>query len=116
MEREGRTSKLANKEGAVRDGGETSSRVPLTFGLTPEEENSIIVSAYKHVLFDGVVDGSIVHDPTMPFQGLEEDAPPTSEPIILLDAGEDPCSICGRGIEDCLGCNMFTPPLHVKIA
>ncbi|RWR90068.1 AP2/ERF domain-containing protein [Cinnamomum micranthum f. kanehirae] len=69
------------------------TRVALISGLSPEEENSIILSAYKHVLYKEVVpDLKCSSSSTIPH------------------VAEDPCLTCGGGIEDCLGCNLFTPP------
>lgn len=69
------------------------TRVALISGLTPEEETSIILSTYKHVLYN-----EVVHDLTC------------SSSSTIPHVAEDPCLTCGRGIEDCLGCNLFTPP------
>ncbi|XXG60983.1 hypothetical protein AAC387_Pa04g2750 [Persea americana] len=49
-----------------------------------------------------------MHDLKMPLHGLG-DAPPTSGSSILLYVNEDPCSTCGRGVDNCLGCNLFSP-------
>ncbi|RWR90072.1 ethylene-responsive transcription factor ERF109 [Cinnamomum micranthum f. kanehirae] len=92
--------------------GETS-RVGLRTGLTQEGENSTILSTYKCVLFNEAVDGSIDHDLTMPLHGIG-DTLPSSESLILLNVREDPCSTCGLGIEECLGCNLFSPPYENK--
>ncbi|XXG60988.1 hypothetical protein AAC387_Pa04g2754 [Persea americana] len=83
-------------------------RLALGSSLTQEEENSIIISSCKHVLFNGIVNGSIVHHLAMPLHGLG-DVPLTGGSFIVVNASEDPCSTCGQGIEDCLGCNLFTP-------
>lgn len=50
-----------------------------------------------------------MHDLKMHLHGLG-DAPPTSGSSILLNVNEDPCSTCGHGVENCLGCNLFSPP------
>ncbi|XXG61000.1 hypothetical protein AAC387_Pa04g2762 [Persea americana] len=112
MENQGRTSKLAMNKRISREEGE-ASRVGLRTGLTQEEENSIIRSTYKCVLFNDAVDGSINHDLKMPLHGIG-DTLPSSESLILLNVREDPCSTCGLGIEDCLGCNLFSPPYENK--
>ncbi|XXG60986.1 hypothetical protein AAC387_Pa04g2752 [Persea americana] len=112
MENQGRTSKVAK---IIREDGETS-RVGLRTGLTQEGENSIILSTYnKYVLFNEAVEGSIDHDLAMPLHGIG-DTLPSSESLILLNVSEDPCSTCGLGIEDCLGCNLFCPPYENKEA
>ncbi|KAJ8618989.1 hypothetical protein MRB53_015175 [Persea americana] len=49
-----------------------------------------------------------MHDLKMPLHGLG-DAPPTSGSSILPYVNEDPCSTCGRGVDNCLGCNQFSP-------
>lgn len=90
------------------------SRVVLSSGLTREEENSIILSTYKHVLFNDVVDHSRPYEQTLPFQGSGDVAPstPSDGSPILLNVNEGPCSSCGRGIEGCLGCNLFSTPKY----
>ncbi|XXG61002.1 hypothetical protein AAC387_Pa04g2764 [Persea americana] len=89
MESEGGNSKLA-----AREKGETSRSVAISSRLNHEEEDFIILSTNKRVLSSGPF-----HCPSS-----------SSGYAIFPHAGEDPCSICGRGIEDCLGCNMFIPP------
>ncbi|KAJ8618990.1 hypothetical protein MRB53_015176 [Persea americana] len=114
MESRGTISKLVpNKERIIRERGETS-RVTLSSVLTREEEDSIILSTYKHVLSDGITDGTIVHNLKMPFQGLGGDTPATSASLISLNVSEDSCSICRRGIDDCIGCTLFSPPYENK--
>ncbi|RWR90078.1 ethylene-responsive transcription factor ERF109-like protein [Cinnamomum micranthum f. kanehirae] len=111
MENQGRTSKQAK---TMREDGETS-RAGLRTGLTQEGENAITLSTYKYVLFNEAVDGSVDHDLAMPLHGIG-DTLPSSESLILLNVREDPCSTCGLGIEECLGCNLFSPPYGNKEA
>lgn len=97
----------------VREEGEPS-RVVLGSGLTHEAENSIILSTYKHVQFNDVVDHRSPFEQTLPFQGSGDASPstPSGGSPILLNVSEGPCSSCGRGIEECLGCNLFSPPKY----
>ncbi|RWR90073.1 ethylene-responsive transcription factor ERF109-like protein [Cinnamomum micranthum f. kanehirae] len=109
MGSQGRKSVLAENKTNIRSEEREMRRVALGSGLTQEEENSIIISAYEHVLFNEIVDGSIVRDLATPLHTLG-DVPPTGGSLIVVKASEDPCSTCGQGIEGCLGCNLFTSP------
>lgn len=103
-----RASKLAKKKMIIRDEGEKSRVLSLNSSLNSEEGNCITLPNYKHMLFKGVVD---VHDLRTPFQGQGlGDVPTSCGYAVFPHAGEDPCSICGLGNEDCLGCNLFNPP------